>query len=118
MLSTIKDVPTEQINTLNCIEADYDACYNDFYDAESAWKKCIKKSRRKSQGDLAEKEQEFEAVRIRLQRIQRSRESARASLVELAANHYPELVRRKDIQLGALSGEEAGILTMGRLIEQ
>jgi hypothetical protein len=118
MLSTIKDVPTEQINTLNCIEADYDACYDDFYDAESAWKKCIKKSRRKSQGDLAEKEQEFEAVRIRLQRIQRSRESARASLVELAANHYPELVRRKDIQLGALSGEEAGILTMGRLIEQ
>ena len=115
ILSTLKDVPQEQIDALKAIEEQYFECYDEFDDIESA----LKKSRRRSLSDrVKKKEQELETVRIKLQRIQRSRESARASLVELAANHYPELVRRTDIQLGALSGEEAGILTIGRLIEQ
>ena len=115
ILSTLKDVPQEQIDALKAIEEQYFECHDRFDRVELA----IRRSKRRSQSDIVKKkEQELETVRIELQRIQRSRESARASLVELAANHYPELVRRKDIQLGALSGEEAGILTMGRLIEQ
>ena len=115
ILSTLKDVPQEQIDALKAIEDQYFECYDEFDVVELA----LRQSRRRSQSDrVKKKEQELETVRIKLQRIQRSRESARASLVELAVNHYPELACRKDIQLGTLSGEEAGILTMGRKIAQ
>ena len=116
ILSTLKDVPQEQmIDALKAIEKQYLLCYDEIVDIEGDLKKGRRRSSQREQ--VKKNEQELETVRIELQRKQRSRESARASLVELA-KHYPELVRRTDIKLGVLSGEEAGITTMGRSIEQ
>ena len=115
-LSLLKDVPQVQIDALQEIEEQYNECYDDFDATEFALKKA---RRRKSQQSLAkEKQAELEKIRQKLQRLQRSRENARACLVRLASTDYPELAFQDDVELGALTGEEAGILTMGRLIEQ
>ena len=112
-LSLLKDVPQVQIDALQEIEEQYNECYDNFDDAQSA----VKKARRRK-GRVKDKEAELEEIRQKLQRLQRSRENARACLVRLASTDYPELAFQDDVELGALTGEEAGILTIGRLVEQ
>ena len=115
-LSLLQDVPQVQIDALDAIEEQYNECYDDFEDAKGAMNKA--RRRRSQKGLVKEMAAELEEIRQKLQRLQRSRENARACLVRLASTDYPELVHQDDVELGALTGEEAGVLTIGRMLKQ
>ena len=100
LLAALPDTPDRYVAELKAAEEDRDDKADVVDDAESSHKKASRRANRKASADAAVV---LETARAALQRSQRSCEDARSLLVQLQAEHFPEIAHRDDVQLGAAS---------------